>query len=335
MNDSMSLNPISTVEIAKAAHRIMPYLHQTPIMTSEFLDNCLGHELLFKVDSLQKTGSFKVRGVVNTLLALQEHRELPEHIVAYSSGNHGLAIAWAAKKFGIKATIFLASYTSPVKIQACLGYGAEVVLTDTRAEAEELSRGIGANGAYFLHPSDNDLVIAGNGTACFEALQVVAEPSAIFAPCGGGGLLSGTLLASRLVSPRTKVFAGEPLQANDAAQSCRALNIMRFDESPPTIAEGARTLAITPRTFQYLQQLDGFVEVEEEEIIYWTIWLTHLLKVTIEPTAAIAMAAAYKWLGLQGVKQRVLVIISGGNIDTSTYSQVWYKNYLDKVPGYY
>ncbi|MDH3640121.1 MAG: pyridoxal-phosphate dependent enzyme, partial [Gammaproteobacteria bacterium] len=187
-------------------------------------------------------------------------------------------------------------------------------------------------GAFLLHPYDHDLVIAGQGTACYEALATGLKPDAIFATCGGGGWLSGTFLAARLLASETLVFGAEPKQANDAAQSYRRGEIVHFTTSPETIADGARTLSVSARTFHYLRQLAGFYEIEERDIVYWTQWLTHLLKTTVEPTSAVAMAGAFEWLKHQRDPQSILVMLSGGNIAASAQARVWAADHLATPP---
>lgn len=319
-------------EVIKQAHmRIKPYIHRTPLLESHLLNRWLGHELVFKVEGLQKIGAFKIRGALNALLALKETGNLPKKVVAFSSGNHAQAVAMASGLFGIPSTIFMTSSVSKIKQQATTYYGATVINTANRQEAEAHTAELAGQGAYFIHPFDNDMVIAGQGTACYEALQDGANPTAIFATCGGGGWLSGTYLAAQLLAPGVKVFAGEPLQANDAAQSYRNGHIFRFETSPNTIADGAQTMAVSERTFHYLKQLDGFFEVSEEEILYWTQWIMHLLKVSVEPTSAVAMGAAFKWLQSQTQKQRVLVMLSGGNIAPEAYRKIWERSYLENM----
>jgi threonine dehydratase len=233
---------------------------------------------------------------------------------------------------GIKATVIMPEFVSKVKQQATRSYGAELILTKTRQEAEALAATFKAQGKYFIHPSADNHVIAGQGTACYEALQDGLMADAIFAACGGGGLLSGTWLAAQLLKPKAKIFGAEPLIANDAAESYRAGKIMAFDDTPMTIADGARTLHVSELTFQYLQKLDGFYEVPEERIIYWTQWLQHLLKITVEPTSAMAMAAAFEWLKTQKTRQHIVVILSGGNVGAAAHRQIWEKDYLDQPP---
>lgn len=329
----MSFTPLHPGVIAEAQARIAPYIHRTPLLSSQLLNDMLGHEIVFKVESVQKIGAFKIRGALNTLLMLKEQGNLPKEIVAYSSGNHAQAVALAGKLLDVKVSVILPGAVSPIKMQATKGYGANVITTKTRQEAEKLAAEMQEGGMYLIPPYDHDGVIAGQGTACYEALQDMAKPNAIFATCGGGGLLSGTWLAAQALVPGVAVYAAEPLQANDAAQSYQQGKIIRFEDAPNTIADGAKTLGVSERTFHYLKQLQGFYEIAEEDIVYWTQWLMHMLKITVEPTSAVALAGAYAWLKGQQSKQRVLVILSGGNIAPETYRRVWETNYLAEMPG--
>jgi len=156
-----------------------------------------------------------------------------------------------------------------------------------------------------------------------EALSQCPDVDAIFVPCGGGGLLSGTVIAAKAINPKIKVFGVEPTNASDAAQSIATGKIVKLPQSPDTIADGVRTLAISERTFGYLKQTDGIKLVTEQQAIYWTQWLTHLLKLTIEPTSALPMAAAQQWLAEQKQPQKVMLVLSGGNIDHASRQQVW------------
>ncbi|MDI1228969.1 MAG: serine/threonine dehydratase [bacterium] len=320
--------------IEAAYQRLKPHITRTPVLTSRLLDRFLGCEIFFKYEGAQKVGAFKARGALNTLLALQEKNQLPERVVAYSSGNHAQAVAWAAKRLGIKSVIFIPASSSKIKIAATKAYGAEVHVTKTRQEAEQDANTLAlAKGSFLLPPYDHDDVIAGQGTAAYEAWEELKNLDAVFAPCGGGGLISGTFMATRLFSPDAEVFAAEPLIANDAAQSFRSGKIVRFDDMPKTIADGVCTLSVSPRTFHYIQQLDGFFEIEEEEILYWSQWLMHLLKVTVEPTSALGMAAAHKWLREGNKGKRILIILSGANLDSDTYGKIWAEDYLARLPA--
>lgn len=324
---------MSPEAIATAHARIASYIHRTPLLQSSQLNEWLGHDIVFKAENFQKIAAFKARGAMNKILTLKEQGELPKHVVAFSAGNHAQAVAWAAKQFGIKATIFLPSIASKIKIQATKALGAEVVITDTRQEAEDRTDALAKDGACLVHAYDDDAIIAGQGTTLFEALQDTEEkPDAVFAACGGGGLLSGSYLAKSLLAPDVQIWGVEPQAANDASRSYQEGNLWRFDDSPNTIADGVRTLSLAPRTFHYIQNIDGFVEVEEAQIVYWLQWLSHVLKVTLEPTAALAMAGAHQWLAQQSEKKRIMVILSGGNISPDVQKEVWQKNLLEALP---
>ncbi len=336
----MTYTPLAPAVVQHAQKRIAAYIHRTPVVSSALLNGWLSaglpngarHEIFFKVEGLQKIGAFKVRGALNALLALQEKGALPRDVVAFSSGNHAQAVAFAAKTLGVKATLLIPKGSSVVKIQATKAYGAEVIVAETRREAEAQVADFEAGGAVFIHPYDNDDIIAGQGTSCLEALQDGVSPDAIFASCGGGGWLSGTFLAARLLAPSAKVFAAEPLQGNDATQSYRSGQIVRLAAAPETLADCARTLAVSERTFHYLQQLDDFFEIGETEMAYWTQWLMHLLKVSVEPTSAMSMAAAHQWLAQQQEPRKVLIMLSGGNIDAETYAKIFANDYLGSLP---
>jgi threonine dehydratase len=207
-----------------------------------------------------------------------------------------------------------------------------VIEVETRSQAESSVDAYIAQGAYLIHPYDHDDVILGQGTACFEALKTGLQPDAIFAPCGGGGLLSGTMLAAKLLAPQARVYGAEPEQANDAARSLKAGKIIEYDASPDTIADGVRTLRVSPRTFAYFRQLSGIFEIAETDIIYWFQWINHILKTTCEPTSALGLAAAFQWLKSQTSPKTVLIILSGGNIDPETQVTLWQKNLLLNPP---
>ncbi len=321
-------------EIKNAKQRISKYINETPVYSSSLLNEWLGHELFFKAECLQRIGAFKARGACNTLAWLIENNMKPQKVIANSSGNHAQAVAWAAQQFGIPATIYMPAYSSKVKAQATASYGANVELCANRTETDEKTKQAAEEtGTYWIPPFNHNQVIAGQGTAAFEALTELSDIDAIVAPCGGGGLLSGTLIATRSLSPNTKVIGAEPLNANDAAQSIRMNSIQKLPGVPETIADGAMTMSVGNITFEYLKQLDAMYEIEEQRIIYWTQWLTHLLKLHIEPTSAMAMEAAFQWMKDQKTKKRIIIILSGGNIDQETQLKIWETNYLDSRPG--
>lgn len=323
-------------KILRAYDRLKPFLNHTPLVTSERLNKMLGHEVIFKAEGMQVTGAFKIRGVLNTLMTLDEQKVAPKKVVAYSSGNHAKALAWAGSNIAnIPTEVYMHKSASLSKREAIKELGANLIITDTRIEAEQRAKAMGAESDnYFIHPSDNDLVLEGASTLTYEAIkQLNFHPDAIFAACGGGALLSGVYLGSKAAGADCKIFGAEPEIANDAARSYKLGQIVSFDESPQTIADGLRTLKVSPRTFNYLQKLDGFVEVSEEEILYWSVWLHELLDVPCEPTAATSMAAAYKWLKTQNTKQKILIILSGGNIDKEIYDIVKNNRFLNEIPN--
>lgn len=322
--------------IERAYQRIKSVINKTPLVTSDKLNKMLGHEIIFKAEGLQVTGAFKVRGVLNCFYSLEENNNLPTKFVAYSSGNHAKALAWVGSNIAkLPTEIYMHKSASTSKREAIKSLGANLVITEARKEAETLAKSVGAqDGNYFLHPSDNDFVLEGAATLTYEALEELSFiPDAIFATCGGGALLSGVFLANRAFGNGSKIFAVEPSIANDAAMSYRAGKITGFDESPLTMADGARTLKVSERTFNYLKRLDGFMEVTEDEIFYWSVWLHELLSVPCEPTAATAMAGAFKWLKKQQSRKKILVILSGGNIDSEVADLFKVSDHLHHMPS--
>ena len=322
---------LSLSDIEAAQERVRSLVHLTPVLTSSFLNSLLGHQIFFKAECFQKVGAFKARGAANTLQWMKETGKLPRKVTAHSSGNHAQALAWAAKHMGIECEIFMPRSVSSIKVAATKAYGAEVTLCETRQEAEAKSIRAAENGAVLIPPYDHDQVICGQGTACLEALrQINVQVDAVFAPCGGGGLLSGTLIAARGLFPTIKVFGAEPVIANDAARSLKNGEIFRWSETPLTIADGVRTLAVSERTFKYLKRTDGILEITEDDILKYTQWIAHFLKAHCEPTSALGLAAAAQWLKTQAPapKKNVLVILSGGNMSPGVCLKVWSENRL-------
>ncbi|MGE5355755.1 MAG: serine/threonine dehydratase [Deltaproteobacteria bacterium] len=321
-------------DIINAGNRIGKLINKTPVYTSSLLNKWIGHEIYFKAECMQKIGAFKARGAANSVAWLIENGKKPRHIVANSSGNHAQAVAWAASEFDIPSTIYMPVYSSKIKIQATQAYGAKTVLCNSRVETDDnVKSAASEEGNYWLHPFNSDLVIAGQGTAAYEAINELGQVDAIFAPCGGGGLLSGTVIASHGLDPDIKVIGAEPLNANDAARSLRANSILNLDSVPDTLADGAMTMSVGSITFEYLKKLDDMYEIDEQSIVYWTQWLTHLLKISIEPTSAMSMEAARQWLKTQPTPKKILIIISGGNIDQEMQMKIWKENHLEIIPG--
>jgi threonine dehydratase len=325
---------ITIEKILAAQQLISDFVKPTPILESSLLNQLLGHQILFKAECMQRTGSFKLRGASHMLAQLKKHEKLPKQVLANSSGNHAQAVALAARLFGIKAKIYSTKSISAVKAAATKYYGAELALFDSREEADEqVERDAKQANTVWIPPFNHPHIISGQGTAALEALQQIGQVNGVFAPCGGGGLLSGTYIASRALCPAAKVIGAEPLAANDGADSLRAGKILRLKQVPDTLADGAGTPAVGSLTFPILQQLDGFYEVDEERIAYWTQWLQHLLKIHVEPTSAMSMEAVVNWLKNKTDKQKVLVILSGGNIDQQKMLKIWQKDHLQQLPS--
>ena len=311
------MNELNFQDILLAQNRIKNYIKNTAIIANKKIDEILDAKIFFKMDNRQETNSFKARGAFNAVLAFKEkHGFFPTKIVAQSSGNHAQAVAFVGKKFNIPVVIYMAKITSPIKVEATRKLGAEVILCEKRSEANRLAEEKQQEGYFFIHPSDNDDVIAGQGTCALEAINEIGEVSAIFAPCGGGGLLSGCLIAKNGASPQAQVFGCEPLSANDASRSVLENKIVGYEESPKTIADGARTLKVAPRCFHYLKQLNGILEIAEEEIIFWQKKLEIELQEKIEPTSALSLAGCAQYIknNPQTKNQKFLAIISGGNL---------------------
>jgi len=331
MSDSCTF---SDIEIAYK--RIKPFIQHTPVLQSALLNQWLGHNIYFKAECLQTTGAFKLRGATNFIAKLAEKNTLPNTFIANSSGNHAQAVAYAARHFKVPACIYSASNISSVKAAATQHYGAQLKLFENRTLAdqavfEESQR----EGVIWIPPFNHPDIIAGQGTATYEALKQVDNIDAVFAPCGGGGLVSGSKICAKAINKDIAVIGAEPLAANDAAQSIRQGHIVSLSKSPNTLADGAATPSVGEHTFPHLQALDGFYEINEADIVYWTQWLQHLLKLHIEPTCAMTMQAVIEWTKEQkpSTRQNYLVIISGGNISAQSMAKVWEKNCLDSSPS--
>ena len=299
----------------RAAHeRIRAYIHRTPVMTSERVDEMSGASLFFKCENFQKIGAFKARGATNAVFTLDE-AAAKRGVATHSSGNHGAAVTRAAKLRGIPAHIVMPSNSAKVKIRAVEGYGAHIVFCEPTEEARETkcAEVIEKTGATLLHSFENENVIAGQGTAAVELLEDIPGLELIMCPVGGGGLLSGTAIAAKSMRPQIKVIAAEPANADDTAQSFRAGRRL-VTEKKFTIADGLRTNIGQPN-FEIVQRcVDDIVTVSEEAIVsaMRTIWET--MKIVIEPSAAVPYAAIMEnKIDLR--EKRVGVILTGGNVD--------------------
>src|SRR5437879_4153919 len=299
----------------RAAHeRIRPYVKRTPVLTSSRLDEASGASLFFKCENFQKIGAFKARGATNAVFA-RDDATARRGVATHSSGNHGAAIARAAKLRGIPAHIVMPSNSAKVKIRAVESYGAHIVFCEPTEEAREstCAEVIKKTGATLIHSFENEDVMAGQGTAAVELLEQVSDLDLVMCPVGGGGLLAGTAVAAKSMRPKIKVIAVEPANADDAAQSFRAGRRL-VTEKKFTIADGLRT-NIGERTFPIIQRyVDDIVTVSEQAIVsaMRTIWET--MKTIIEPSAALPYAAILE-NKIDVNRKRVGIILTGGNVD--------------------
>jgi threonine dehydratase len=301
-------------DIEQAAERIRPYAHRTPVLTSASLNQRTGAELFFKCENFQKVGAFKFRGAANAVFSLSE-AEAARGVATHSSGNHAQALALAARLRGIPAHIVMPENSPKVKVQAVQGYGGRIVFCrPTQAERERtLAEVVRETGAAFIHPYDNPKVIAGQATAARELLGEAPSLELLLAPVGGGGLASGTALAARYLSPATRVVAAEPAGADDACRSLREGRIVPSLD-PRTVADGLRT-SLGQLTFSILRALLAeVVTVSEEAIVAAMRLVWERMKILIEPSAAVPVAALLEG-GLEARGLRVGVILSGGNLD--------------------
>ena len=300
--------------IRSAHERIRPFIHRTPVLTSSRLDEASGASLFFKCENFQKIGAFKARGATNAVFSLDE-ATAGRGVATHSSGNHGAAVARAAKLRGIPAHIVMPSNSAKVKIRAVESYGARIVLCQPTEEARETvcADVIKKTGAMLIHSFENEDVMAGQGTAAVELLEDVPDLDLVMCPVGGGGLLVGTAVAAKSMRPTIKVIAAEPENVDDAAQSFRAGRLIQT-EKKFTIADGLRTNVGAPN-FAIIQRcVDDIVTVSEAAIVsaMRTIWET--MKIIIEPSAAVPYAAiAERKIDVAG--KRVGIILTGGNVD--------------------
>ncbi len=303
-------------ELLNAAERIKPYIHRTPVLTSHTIDALAGAELFFKCENFQKMGAFKMRGAMNALLLLTPPDQL-QGVATHSSGNFAQALALAARNIGVKAYIVMPEDAPQIKKNAVAGYGAEIIESKPgqKAREEMLERVLQKTGACFIHPYNNINVIHGNSTAALELLEDYPDLDAVIAPVGGGGLLSGTALAAKLINPEIEIFAGEPSAADDAFRSIQT-GIIQPSINPNTIADGLRT-SLGDITFPIIQKLvKEIIRVEEEEIIFAMQLIWERMKIIVEPSAAVGLAAIYKRPELF-TNRKIGIILSGGNVELS------------------
>ena len=301
-------------DIEKAHQRISDHIHNTPILTSDSLDNELGSNLFFKCENFQKTGSFKIRGATNSILQLND-TEIKNGIITTSSGNHGAAVAFIADKIGTSSKIIMPNNTPKNKIENVQRYGGEIFYCEPNIKSREdtLEKMIQKSGGSIIHPYNDEKIIAGQGTVAKELIEKVPDLDAIICPVSGGGLLSGILLAAKNLKPGIKVFGAEPENADDTYRSILNNKIMS-NETTDTIADGLRAQVGTV-TFPIIKEnVDKILLVSEEMIISSMYMIWQRLKIIIEPSCSIVLAAlmlnSNKFLN-----KKVGLILTGGNYD--------------------
>ena len=313
---------ITKASIEAAAIRIAPYIHNTPIMTCKSINALYGLDLYFKCENFQKIGAFKIRGGMNASLQLTK-AQLEKGVATHSSGNHAQALAFASKMLGIKAYIVMPESSPQVKVNAVKGYGAEVTICASNQAAREstLQAIVDKTGATFIHPYDNDEVITGQATCVKEIIEAMPDVDIVVTPVGGGGLLSGTCLGAHYFKPGLKVYAGEPEGAADAVLSIQSGKV----EKAPfvnTIADGLMT-TLSERTLEIIQaHVADIILVSEDEIKAALRLVYERMKIIIEPSCAVPLAAVLKNANLFKGK-KVGIILTGGNVDLSKFKD-WF-----------
>ena len=308
--------------ILDAQKKIKPHIHHTPVMTSRFINEISGSEVFFKCENFQKIGAFKIRGGMNAVLSLPVEKR-KKGIATHSSGNHAQAIAYAARQVNTKAYIVMPDNSPRVKVDAVKGYGAEIFFCEPTQQAREtaLQEVAERTGAEFVHPYNDDRVIAGQASCAIELIEDTGPLDAIITPVGGGGLLSGSLLSAHFFSPGTAVYAGEPEGAADAILSLKTGKIEKAD-IVNTIADGLLT-TLGDKTFPIIRKyVKEIFPVSDDEIISALRLVYERMKIVIEPSAVVPLAALLKNKELFEGK-KVGIIFTGGNIDLAKLSE-WF-----------
>jgi threonine dehydratase len=311
-------------DVEQAYSRIKNFINKTPTMTSRTLDQIVGGNVYLKCENFQKVGAFKPRGALNTILQLTNEQK-KRGIVTHSSGNHAQAVAFAGDMLKIKTVVVMPENAPQVKVNATKGYGAEIVRCDNNTEsrsrtAEELAKKYGYT---LIHAYDNENIVAGAGTAAYELIQEVGKLDYIFFPVGGGGLASGTIIASKGLNPEIKTVGVEPEKADDAFRSIRD-NIIYPSPYPDTIADGLRT-QLSKLTFTIIKEnISEIITVSEKQIIDAMKFLFERMKIVVEPSGVVPVAGILKFKEyLRG--KRIGAILTGGNIDLQLFFDIYYK----------
>jgi threonine dehydratase len=315
-----SIPPPTYDDVVQAASRIAGVANRTPVLTSRTVDEAFGAQVFFKCENMQRMGAFKFRGAYNALMKFSPEQRRAG-VVAFSSGNHAQAIALSAKLLGIPATIVMPQDAPAAKVAATRGYGGNVVLYDRYTEdREQIGRDLAQkHGLTLIPPYDHPDVIAGQGTAAKELFEEVGPLDAFFVCLGGGGLLSGSALATRALSPSCRLYGVEPEAGNDGQQSFRSGAIVHID-TPQTIADGAQTQHLGNITFPIIRRdVDDILTATDDELVQCMRFFAERMKIVVEPTGCLGFAAARRMQDeLRGKK--VGILVSGGNIDLAKLS---------------
>jgi len=308
------LNYPTLSDIREAAQRIKPYVKTTPVLTCAGLDRIIGARLFFKCENFQKVGAFKFRGATSAVFSMPEE-EVVKGVATHSSGNHGAALALAARNRGVKAFVVMPKTSLKAKRAAVAGYGAEITFCEPTLKSREttLARVIEETGAVFIHPYNDYRIIAGQGTAALELLEEIADLDVVMAPIGGGGLMSGTALTVSELSPKAKIIGAEPEGADDAYRSIQEGRIVP-SVNPRTICDGLLT-SLGDKTFPIIRErVEQIITVSDEAIVSAMRHIWERMKIVIEPSAAVPFGALLESkIDLKG--KRIGIIISGGNVD--------------------
>ena len=305
---------IELSEIRKARSRIKPFIHRTPVLTSSSLNNVIDSELYFKCENFQKSGSFKIRGAANTVLQLNS-QELEKGVVTASSGNHGAALSMVVSRLGISSIVVMPNNTPKVKVDNVIRNGGKVVWCEPNQVSREkiLDDIIKQTNSILVHPYNDKRIIEGQGTVTLEFLEQCPDLEIIISPVSGGGLLSGTICSVKNLNKTIKIYGAEPKEADDTFRSIKSGTI-QVNQSTNTICDGLRA-QIGTITFPIIKDnVEGILTIEEQDVIDSMKLIWETMKIIVEPSCAITLAAILKNKRIfQGKK--VGLIISGGNVD--------------------
>jgi threonine dehydratase len=306
-------------DVLTAHDRIKPYIHRTPILTSAFMDDLTGAKLFFKCENFQKAGAFKARGASNAVFGLDDAKAR-NGVATHSSGNHALSLSYAAGRRGVPVTVVMPRTAPDAKKAAVRGYGGKIVECEPSTSSREavFADVVAETGAEFVHPYNDHRVIAGQGTCAKEMVEDLGELDAVIAPIGGGGMVSGSCLTLSTIAPKTRIYAAEPKNADDACRSFKAGHIIA-DDAPQTVADGLK-VPLKELTWHFVSKHVEDILVASEDDIVEAMRLTwQRMKLVMEPSSAVPLATILKNKRLFAGK-RVGVIVTGGNVD------------LDKLP---